>query len=220
MVKFVEISECEMKAPLYNQAGQETGTIELTDAVFGAKWNSALVKQVADAERANRRQRIAHTKIRSDVRGGGKKPWKQKGTGRARHGSIRSPLWKGGGTTFGPRNDRVFKKIINKKMKRKALFAVLSAKTKDGECVFIDAVTLRQPKTKEFAKMIKNFPTMQGRSLALISSGDKLIERAARNIKKLSVYKANELNVLDLLQKKYALIPKDAIGVIEKTFLK
>lgn len=209
-----------MQAPLYNQQGQETGTIDLPDAIFGVKWNAALVKQVAAAERANRRQAIAHTKFRGEVRGGGKKPWKQKGTGRARHGSIRSPLWKGGGVTFGPRNDTIFKKNINKKMKRKALFTVLSAKVKDRECVFLDAVTLAQPKTKEFARVIKNFPNMAGRSLAYVSTNDKTLELAARNISKLTVYKANELNTLDLLQKKYILMAKDAVGVIEKTFLK
>lgn len=209
-----------MQAPLYNQQGQETGTIDLPDAIFGVKWNSALVKQVADAERANRRQSIAHTKFRGEVRGGGKKPWKQKGTGRARHGSIRSPLWKGGGVTFGPRKEKIFKKNINKKMKRKALFTVLSAKVKDGECVFLDAVTLAQPKTKEFARIIKNFPNLAGHSLAYVNTNDKTLERAARNITKLSVYKANELNTLNLLQKKYVLITKEAVHTIEKTFLK
>ncbi|MDO8557729.1 MAG: 50S ribosomal protein L4 [bacterium] len=209
-----------MQAKLYNQDGKEAGTTELPDAIFNVPQNSALVKQVVEVERANRRKPLAHTKVRSEVRGGGKKPWKQKGTGRARHGSIRSPLWKGGGTTFGPRNETVFKKHINKKMRRKALFIVLSAKVKDGECVFIDRIQLNESKTKAFSKIIKNFKETLGRSLAFVSSGDAVLERAARNIEKLSVYQASQLNALDLLQKKFLFIPKSAIEVIEKTFLK
>lgn len=209
-----------MQSKLYNQNGEETGVIELPEKIFGIPQNLALVKQVADAERANRRKPSAHTKTREEVRGGGKKPWKQKGTGRARHGSIRSPLWKGGGTTFGPRKETVFKKGINKKMKRKALFTVLSAKTRDGECLFLDRIELKEPKTKEVAKIIKNFKNVSGRSLALVSAGDPMLERAARNVEKLSVYKASQLNALDLLQKKFLFIPRSAIKVIEKTFLR
>ncbi|MDP3963956.1 MAG: 50S ribosomal protein L4 [bacterium] len=209
-----------MEAPLYNQIGAEVGKIELPDAMFGADWNSALVKQVVDAERANRRRTVAHTKIRGEVRGGGKKPWKQKGTGRARHGSSRSPIWKGGGTTFGPRTERIFEKKINKKMKRGALFAVLSAKVREQEGLFLDALKLESPKTRYVAAMLNSFPQALGKSIAYISGGNKEIERSARNIANLEVLRANELNVLDLMQKKYIFIPKDALEVMKKTFLR
>lgn len=209
-----------MHASLYNQEGKETGTIELPDKIFDVKWNAALMKQVVDAERANRRRPYAHTKTREEVRGGGRKPWRQKGTGRARHGSIRSPLWKGGGVTFGPRKEKIFSKKINKQMKRRALFAALSAKLRDGECVFVDRIALEAPKTKVFASALKNFPQLIGRSLAFISAGDKTLERASRNIARLAIYKADGLNALDLLQKTYLLIPKESVEVIKKTFLR
>src|SRR5581483_12233223 len=122
-----------MKTDLYNLRNEKVGTAELPDAVFGARWNAAVVKQVLDAQLANRRRPWAHTKDRSDVQGGGKKPWRQKGTGRARHGSIRSPLWVGGGVSHGPRNERDYSQKVNKKMKRAALFVALSRKMKDDE---------------------------------------------------------------------------------------
>jgi large subunit ribosomal protein L4 len=209
-----------MQATLYNQEGKEVGSLELDDAVFGADWNPALVKQVVEAEQSNRRTPYAHTKDRAEVRGGGKKPWKQKGTGRARAGSTRSPLWKGGGTTFGPRNERSFTKKINKQMKRKALFAVLSAKLRDGECVFVDGLALVAPKTKEMVKVLANFPAISGRSMALVSPGNKELERAARNIKNLSIFSAKGLNAFDILQKKHLLILKESADLINKTFLK
>jgi len=207
-----------MKATVYNQEGKEAGTVELPEDVFNVRWNGALVKQVVDGESANRRARTAHTKIRSEVRGGGKKPWKQKGTGRARHGSSRSPLWKGGGTTFGPRNGIKFEKKINKVMKRKALCAVLSAKVKDSECIFIDSVSIEKPKTKQFAAMVANFPKISGKSLAWVSSGNTAVEKSARNIRNVSLLRANELNALDLLQFKYVMIPKNSVEIIAKTF--
>jgi large subunit ribosomal protein L4 len=209
-----------MQSPLYNQEGTKTGTIDLPDEMFGVRWNAALVKQVIDAELANRRKPVAHTKIRSEVSGGGKKPWKQKGTGRARQGSTRSPLWKGGGTTFGPRTTTVYAKRINKKMRRAALFAVLSAKLRDNECLFIDAFTLTAPKTKEFAKIVKALPGIAGRTFMLVSPNDKMLERASRNVRGITVCKAANLNALDLLKKTHILIPKASLDIIKKTFLK
>lgn len=208
-----------MQTMLYNQQGKEVGTTELPETVFGVKWNAALVKQVVEAERANRRQSIAHTKTRGEVRGGGKKPWRQKGTGRARQGSIRSPLWKGGGTTFGPRSDKDFSKKVNKRMARQALFVVLSAKMREGECRVLDRIDLEKPKTKEFAHVISNLG-LSGKSMAFVSTGEKTTERAARNIKSLAVLRAQDLNALDLLQSSNLLMPQEAIRVIEKTFVR
>ena len=128
-----------MKVDVYNKENEKVGTTDLPDTVFSASWNPDLVHQAVVAQQANSRQTVAHTKDRSDVRGGGRKPWRQKGTGRARHGSIRSPLWKGGGVTFGPRTERRFRKSINTKMRRGALFSTLSRKYQDGEVTIIDS---------------------------------------------------------------------------------
>ena len=136
-----------MKTDLYNQAGEIINQVELPDQVFGLKINSDLLYQAVMAQLGNSRQVLAHTKGRSEVRGGGKKPWRQKGTGRARHGSIRSPIWKGGGVTFGPTKERNFSKTINKKMKRKALFMALSSKVTDQQLMVFDHLSIEKPKT-------------------------------------------------------------------------
>jgi large subunit ribosomal protein L4 len=209
-----------MKVKLYNQEAQEAGTLEVSDRIFGAKWNAALVKQVADAELANRRPNIAHTKDRAEISGGGKKPWKQKGTGRARQGSTRSPLWRKGGVAHGPRNEKIFAKVLNKKMKQSALFAVLSAKLRDSECIFVDAIKLAEAKTKLAAEVMNKFAQLAGKSVALVNAGDKDLFRASRNIKNVSVWPALEINALDALNKKYIIFTKDSVKVLEKKFSK
>ena len=128
--------------------GKVSKTLEVPEAIFGAKWNADLVSQVLYSQASNRRAGTAHTKDRSEVRGGGKKPWNQKGSGRARHGSSRSPIWRHGGVTFGPRNDKDYKKIIPKGMKVAALFSLLSAKVKAGKVIFLDEVPTLSGKTK------------------------------------------------------------------------
>ena len=141
-----------MKADIYNLNNEVVGTMELPVGVFGTKWNATLVQQVLEAQIANARPPWAHVKDRSEVRGGGKKPWRQKGTGRARHGSTRSPIWVGGGKAHGPRNDKDYSQKVNKKMKRVALFSVLSKKAKDGELKVFDTLVLDAPKTKNVAR--------------------------------------------------------------------
>jgi large subunit ribosomal protein L4 len=136
-----------MKTDIYNLKNEVVGTVDLPESVFGAKWNQLLVKQVLEAQRANARAPWAHVKDRSEVAGSGKKPWRQKGTGRARHGMTSSPLWVGGGKAHGPRNDRDYSQKVNKKMKRAALFALLSKKFKDGEVKIVDTLSLATPKT-------------------------------------------------------------------------
>src|SRR5271167_3601336 len=150
-----------MNADVYNLQNQKVGAMELPAAVFGARWNSVLVKQVLEAQSANKRSPWAHTKDRSEVRGGGKKPWAQKGTGRARHGSTRSPIWIGGGKAHGPRNDRDYSQKVNKKMKRTALFSVLSRKAKDGEVKVFESLMIEAPKTKVLASTLNTILNMK-----------------------------------------------------------
>ena len=145
-----------METKIYNQKGKEAGKITLPEEVFGLPWNADLVHQVVTSMLANARTPVAHTKTRGEIRGGGKKPWKQKGTGRARHGSTRSPIWVGGGVTHGPRNDKIYARKINRKMKAKALYTILSKKAKDGEILFVDALSFSAPKTVEAKEILKN----------------------------------------------------------------
>ncbi len=151
-----------LEATVYSQKGATAGTIALPSVLFGLKWNNALVHQVVNAMLANKRAGTAHTKDRGEVRGGGKKPWKQKGTGRARHGSSRSPIWVGGGVTHGPRSDKDYSQKINKKMSAKALFTVLSRKYAGGKVLFVDSLTLGGPKTKDAAVVLSALASVEG----------------------------------------------------------
>lgn len=203
----------------YDQTGNELSQTRLPAEVFGVKINRDLVHQVAVSQMSNRRQPIAHTKNRGEVSGGGKKPWRQKGTGRARHGSIRSPLWRKGGVSFGPRKERVFKKKINKKMKRKALFMVLSEKAKNNFLILLDKLELESPKTKLMSGLLKKLP-IKGSCLIALPGVNKNAFLSGRNIPAAETMQAKDLNVLDLLNFKYLLMPKDSIKVIQETFVK
>ena len=209
-----------MKIPVYNQQGKEIGQTLLPKEIFDVKLNSDLVHQIVVSQMANRRKVIAHTKDRGEVRGGGRKPWRQKGTGRARVGSIRSPLWRGGGVTFGPTKERVFKKIIPKKMRRKALFMVLSEKAKNNLLILLDKLEIEQPKTKLIVEILKKLPGEGKSSLIALSQLDKNLILAARNLPKIRTIQAKDLNCLDLLSFKYLIMPKEAIRIIKETFLK
>lgn len=145
-----------MKIDLYNQLGEIVGKVNLPDSVFGVEVDANLIHQAIVAQMANSRRTLAHTKSRSEVRGGGIKPWRQKGTGRARHGSSRSPIWVGGGVTFGPTKNRNFTKKINKKAKRKALSMTLSSKLEDKQFLVVDDIKLKESKTKEAVSIIGN----------------------------------------------------------------
>ena len=208
-----------MKVSVYDKEGKEMVQTVLPKEVFGLEMNSDLVHQVAVAQSANRRQVIAHTKDRGNVRGGGKKPWRQKGTGRARHGSRRSPLWRGGGTTFGPTKERNFKREISRKMRRKALFMVLSAKAKDNSLFVLDDLMVESPKTKLIAGILNKLP-IKGSCLIILPKRDEKLERAAANLKNTGIIGAKDLNVMDLLSYKYAVLPKEGIKVIKETFAK
>lgn len=199
-----------MKIPLYNLQGETVGETEVSDAVFARRWNGALVKQVIVAQQANRRQPTAHTKTRGEVSGGGRKPWRQKHTGRARHGSIRSPLWKGGGVTHGPRKDRDYSQKVNRKMRRIAVHTVLSRKLKDGELRVIDSLRATSPKTKDFAPFMKPYRS----ALLVPGSENKLVFRVSRNIPKVGTLHAQSLNVEEVLKYKHVLIEQQAVGEI------
>jgi len=209
-----------MKIDTYNQNGEKTGQTLLPKEIFDVPVNSDLVWQVVVSQAANKRLPWAHTKDRSEVSGGGRKPWAQKGLGRARHGSIRSPLWRHGGITFGPRKEKIFKKKIPKKMKRKALFMVLSQKSKDDELILVDKLKVEKPKTKKFFEILKKLPLKKINALVALSRLDQNFILAARNIPEVQTILAKDLNCLDLLSFKYLIMPKDSIKVIKETFLK
>ncbi len=206
-----------MLADTYNQTGEKMKQTKLPAEIFEVEMNADLVHQVAVSQSSNRRNVLAHTKDRSDVRGGGRKPWRQKGTGRARVGSRRSPIWKGGGVTFGPTNERNFKKDIPKKMRRKALFMVLSTKAKDDSLILLDELK-SEGKTKQIAELLSKLPCKNQSSLLSLTGVDEKTILAARNIPKTQTIQTKELNVLDLLSYKYLVMPKEAIKVIQETF--
>ena len=202
-----------MKTKLYNLKNQAVGEVDLPDQIFARPWNPDLVHQVLLVKESNQHKPWAHTKTRGEVRGGGRKPWKQKHTGRARHGSTRSPLWVGGGVTFGPRNERNYERKINKKMVRAALYAVLSRKLNDSELKVVDSLKLPSHKTKELAAALKNFKTTN--ALLIPAADNKLIFRASANISKVKSLAANSLNVKDVLQHKDVLIDQNALKDIK-----
>ena len=213
-----------MEVNIYNQNAEIVGKSDLPDSIFGVKLNSDLMHQALTAQLANARKSVAHTKDRSEVRGGGKKPWKQKGTGRARHGSIRSPIWKGGGVTFGPRKEKIYKVKINKKQKRKALFMALSSKINDKEMALLDKFEIGEVKTKKMAGILDMFSkavwgnSRLKKTLVVLPQSDRKILLSTRNIPATKIISADSLNIYDLLAYKYLIMPKDAIGIIEKTY--
>ncbi|OGY46945.1 MAG: hypothetical protein A3J65_01635 [Candidatus Buchananbacteria bacterium RIFCSPHIGHO2_02_FULL_45_11b] len=231
------------KTTVYNQAGEKIKDLELNPAIFGIKAKPELIQQAVVAQQANRRQVLAHTKNKGEVRGGGKKPWRQKGTGRARHGSIRSPLWRGGGITFGPTNERNFSLKINKKAKRKALLMCLSDKAKNERIILVDNLELAEAKTKKFFQILLNLklrekknklakktesaqakkakaPKKRKSVLLVLPQKEEKLYRAGRNLESLGIIQADSLNVLAVLGHKYLLMPIDSLAKIEKTFLK
>lgn len=202
----------------YNQTGQEVAQTRLPSEIFDVKLDADLVHQVAVSQMSNRRQVSAHTKDRGDVRGGGKKPWRQKGTGRARHGSRRSPLWKGGGVTFGPTKERNFKKKINIKMGRKALLMVLSTKAKENTLIILDGLKIENLKTQLMARILEKLPCKEQSCLIVLPDMNKNVISASHNLAGVETRQAKDLNVLDLLNFKYLVMPKEAIKVIKETF--
>lgn len=187
--------------------------MKLPESVFGLGWNSDLVHQVITSLETSKRSAIAHAKGRGEVSGGGKKPWKQKGTGRARHGSIRSPIWKGGGVAHGPNKEENFTRKVNKKMKTKALFTILSRKAREEKVVLLDSLKHDAPKTKEAAATLKNLSAQKGmsslswkngsRALVLLPNRDTTVKRSFRNIPSVEVEEIRNINPVDALKYQY-----------------
>lgn len=215
-----------MSVKIYNQEGKETGSMDLP-SFFALPWNADLVHQVVESERANQRQVLAHAKNRAEVRGGGRKPWRQKGTGRARHGSIRSPIWIKGGKAHGPTKERNFKKDIPKKMRRKALLIVLAQKFRDNEIMFLSGLHLDSPKTKLAADVLKKLAIVKGferlggkggKALILEDKKDISIERSFRNLPYARILQANNINPRVLLENKFIILSRASMEIINKTF--
>ncbi len=200
--------------------------MELSSRIFGVKPKNEVVHQVVVAQMANSRQVLAHTKTKGEVRGGGKKPWRQKGTGRARHGSIRSPLWIGGGVTFGPRKDRNFKEKVNKKQKQLALAMCLSDKVKENSLVVFNELKLKEVKTKALGGWLKELKTKiedlekSKKFLLVLDKNDRDFIRAALNLKNANTILADSLNCLDVLKYDTILTSEKAIKIIEKHYRK
>ncbi len=216
-----------MDAKIYNQKGTSAGTITLPEKVFAAKWRSDLVHQVVEGMKSNKRAGTADTKGRGEVRGGGRKPWKQKGTGRARHGSSRSPIWVGGGVTHGPLAEKNYKRKISKSMRAQALFSVLSKKLKDGEILFVDTLEMPKINTKGAVTAMNSLVKAGGFKVFAKSKKAKILvaladrndksEKSYRNISTLDMVFVKNLNPLDILNYKYLLIenPEASVKFLE-----
>jgi len=209
-----------MKLDVHDTKNQKVGETEVPARLFGAKWNPDLVHQSLLAQISSSSEKVAHSKGRGEVRGGGKKPWRQKGTGRARHGSIRSPLWKGGGVTFGPQKTRVLIKKINKKMNQRAIFSALSKKVAEGEVKIIENLAPAEPKTKLMREIISSLFGGTGSMLLVAAHSKREIHRAIANIKNADALSPLSLNVYDILRHKNIVIEKNAISEIDRHFTK
>lgn len=211
------------EATIYSLSGASAGTIKLPAELFAAKWNADLVHQVVVGMEANARPIVAHTKFRGEVSGGGKKPWKQKGTGRARHGSTRSPIWKGGGVTHGPRAEKVYAVKINRKMRAAALASVISRKWKDGQVIFVDSLTFAEPSTKNAkaglvaianASGIQELVTKRkNAAVVAFATKDTVGEKSFRNIGSLTLEEVRNLNPVDLMNKRYLVIENPTVAL-------
>jgi large subunit ribosomal protein L4 len=203
---------------VYNTNGEIVREEELDAKFFGLAIKPIVVQQAVEAQQANSRQVLAHTKGRSEVRGGGRKPWRQKGTGRARHGSIRSPLWRGGGITFGPTKERNFAKAINKKVKKLALRMVLIDKINQNQLILLDDLKLETAKTKKMAEMLKKLPLDGKTVLIALAKKDENIIRSSRNLPKVSTLPVISLNIVDLLKFKFLIMPVKAVNKLIQTY--
>lgn len=201
---------------LLNMQGERVGEIELHPRIFDSKVKPSLLHDVVRMLLNNRRQGTASTKTRGEVSGGGKKPWRQKGTGRARHGSIRSPIWKGGGVVFGPK-PRDYRFSLPKKVRRAALYSALSVMLRECRLTILDELNMHEPKTKEIARLLQNLK-VQGKALLVTAGPDLHVYRSGRNIPGVKTIAARQLNVLDILNADRLIMTKDAVAGVEEVF--
>jgi large subunit ribosomal protein L4 len=216
-----------MDTKIFSQDGKESGKISLPESVFGVAWNADLMHEVVIGMQSNARLSTAHTKGRGDVRGGGKKPWKQKGTGRARHGSRRSPIWAGGGVAHGPTNEKDYSKKINKNVRSKALAITLSKKLADGEIIFVDSLALGAPKAADAKNIVKALAAgttqttlatkRKNAALIVLSKRDENVELSFRNFGNYEVAQVKDINPVDLLTYKFIVVadPKASLEILE-----
>lgn len=215
-----------IETKIYNKEGKESGKMELPTEIFGLPWNADLVHQVFTSLSSNARANNANTKDRSEVSGTGKKPWKQKGTGRARHGSRRSPIWVGGGVAHGPNSERNYKKKINKKMSAKALFTAISKKFRDGQVLFVDDISSKEIKTKNASASLKALGKIEGfdrlmgskKTVAYIAlpTRDENVSKSFNNIPYVEIADLRNMNLLDVLNRRYLVIvnPKESVDLL------
>lgn len=220
-------AKLKLEGKIYSQAGKESGQIDLPEAIFGLPWNGDLVHQVLVSMQSNQRAGTASTQTRGEVRGGGRKPWRQKGTGRARHGSSRSPIWRGGGVTHGPRVEKNYDKKINKKMKTKALFTVISQKQREGEVILLEALKFAKPKAQDAQKVVNNLAKVKGlekisykkgnRTLLALPSADEKTWKSFRNLPGVAVEEARNLNPELVLNYQYLVLanPELLLPILE-----
>ncbi|MFO7266129.1 MAG: 50S ribosomal protein L4 [Limnochordales bacterium] len=202
------------KVAVYNLEGQTVGEIELSDVVFGAPVNEALLHQAVVTYLANQRQGTASTKTRGEVRGGGRKPWRQKGTGRARQGSIRAPHWVGGGVVFGPK-PREYRLAMPKKARRAALRSALSAKVREGNLIVLESLVLPEPKTKLMAGVLRRL-SAERKPLILLAERNRNVELSTRNLPGAATMQATDVNVYAVLSHEKLVLTKDAVAKLEE----
>ncbi len=203
---------------IYNVQGQQVGEIDLNDNIFAAKVNVAAMHQVVVNHLANLRRGTSSTKSRGEVSGGGKKPWRQKGTGRARVGSIRSPLWRGGAITFGPK-PRDYSYRLPRKLKRVALKSAFTTKVNEEKLIVLDELSFEQPKTKEMVNVLEALKSANDKTLVVIAKSDENVVKSARNIKGVKVINTDSINTYDILNHEKLIMTKDAVARIEEVFV-
>ncbi len=207
-----------MKVDLYKQSGEKSGTLELPKEIFEIPFNKDLVHQALEMQLGNRRKPIAHTLNKAEVRGSGKKPFRQKGTGHARQGNLRNPHMPGGGVSFGPRNTRNFVVAMPKKQRRKALFCALSEKARKNQIIALEEFKISKPKTRDFAALIKKLP-IEKDVLIVLPARDEKVQKSSRNIAHSKTIIANFVNIHDLQRFEKVLIFKDAVAKMKELFL-
>ena len=204
------------KVDVYNMQGKKVSDVELSTAVFGIEPNEAVVHSVLVNYLANQRQGTQSTKTRAEVRGGGRKPWRQKGTGRARQGSIRAPQWIKGGIALGPK-PRSYKYTVNKKERRLAIKSILSSKVLEKELTVVDKLELKEIKTKSMVKALEALK-VEGKTLIILPEGNKNVTMSARNIEGVKAIQANNINVFDLLKYNNLILPVDTVKKLEEVY--